>query len=119
MEDKKDKSLVEYKESRNFFKWIKSKINDIFNRNKKVDIASTKASNGELSTTELDEIHAGYPQNNEWLENYRKETEEKIIKMKEEQNKKDILDKSELSEKQLDEVQAGKTIIDNDDELEL
>ena len=118
---KEENALVEKKEPKGLFQWLKSKFEQLkekFSTAKNVEQESQEIPEGEMSLNELDEIKAGIPlealNNDEekpWdLTQEQKETVEKGY-----EEIKNEMSQGEMSLEELDNVKAGQPTIDDNE----
>lgn len=131
-----EKSLKEYKEQKGFVQWIKStfeKLKERFRPTRNVgQVQNTNSKEGELSEEQLDNVKAGYPDPNildfdaikSEIDNLQvsepktwdltPEEQQKVEEGYEEIRTTNNQDEQELTAEELDDVKAGRHIINDE-----
>ena len=113
---KEENALVEKKEPKGLFQWLKSKFEQLkekFSTAKNVEQESQEIPEGEMSLNELDEIKAGIPL--EALNNDEQKPWDLTQEQKETVEKGYEEIKNEMSLEELDNVKAGQPTIDDNE----
>lgn len=118
---KEENALVEKKEPKGLFQWLKSKFEQLkqkFSTAKNVEQDSQKIPEGEMSLNELDEIKAGIPLealNNDEQKPWDLTQEQKETVEKGYEEIKNEMSQGEMSLEELDNVKAGQPTIDDNE----
>lgn len=118
---KEENALVEKKEPKGLFQWLKSKFEQLkekFSIAKNVEQDPQEISEGEMSLNELDEIKAGIPLealNNDEQKPWDLTQEQKEAIEKGYEEIKNEMSQDEMSLEELDNVKAGQPTINNNE----
>ena len=118
---KEENALVEKKEPKGLFQWLKSKFEQLkekFSTAKNVEQESQEIPEGEMSLNELDEIKAGIPLealNNDEQKPWDLTQEQKETVEKGYEEIKNEMSQGEMSLEELDNVKAGQPTIDENE----
>ncbi len=118
---KEENALVEKKEPKGLFQWLKSKFEQLkekFSTAKNVEQESQEIPEGEMSLNELDEIKAGIPLealNNDEQKPWDLTQEQKETVEKGYEEIKNEMSQGEMSLEELDNVKAGQPTIDDNE----
>lgn len=118
---KEENALVEKKEPKGLFQWLKSKFEQLkekFSTAKNVEQESQEIPEGEMSPNELDEIKAGIPLealNNDEQKPWDLTQEQKETVEKGYEEIKNEMSQGEMSLEELDNVKAGQPTIDDNE----